>query len=63
MLYFEDLNIGQKILLGPISVTEVEIIEFAKKFDPQPFHIDAEKAKDSLFGVFAPQAGIHVLYT
>jgi len=50
MLYFEDLNIGQKILIGPISVTEVEIIEFAKKFDPQPFHIDAEKAKDSLFG-------------
>jgi acyl dehydratase len=50
MLYFEDLNIGQKILIGPISVTEVEIIEFAKKFDPQPFHIDAKKAKDSLFG-------------
>jgi len=50
MIYFEDLNIGQKILIGPISVTEVEIIEFAKKFDPQPFHIDAEKAKDSLFG-------------
>tara|TARA_B110000238_G_scaffold25489_1_gene24624 strand:- start:468 stop:914 length:447 start_codon:yes stop_codon:yes gene_type:complete len=50
MLYFEDLNIDQKILIGPISVTEEEIIEFAKKFDPQPFHVDAMKAKDSLFG-------------
>jgi acyl dehydratase len=50
MLYFEDLNIGQKISIGPISVTEEEIIEFAKKFDPQPFHLDAAKAKDSLFG-------------
>lgn len=50
MLYFEDLKIGQKIAIGPISVTEKEIIEFAKKFDPQPFHLDPEKAKDSLFG-------------
>jgi acyl dehydratase len=50
MLYFEDLNIGQKISIGPISVSEEEIIEFAKKFDPQPFHVDAMKAKDSLFG-------------
>ena len=50
MIYFEDLNIGKKILIGPISVSEKEIIEFAKKFDPQPFHIDVEKAKESLFG-------------
>ena len=50
MIYFEDLNIGTKILIGPISVSEKEIIEFAKKFDPQPFHVDIEKAKDSLFG-------------
>ena len=45
MLYFEDLNIGQKISIGPISVTEEEIIEFAKKFDPQPFHLDAVESK------------------
>lgn len=50
MMYFEDLSIGQKIEIGPISISEQEIIEFAKKFDPQPFHIDVEKAKDSLFG-------------
>ena len=47
MIYFEDLSIGQKIKIGPISVSEKEIIEFAEKYDPQPFHIDAEKAKDS----------------
>lgn len=50
MIYFEDLSIGQKIEIGPISVTGEEIIEFAKKYDPQPFHVDVEKAKDSLFG-------------
>ena len=44
MIYFEDLSVGQKIEIGPISVTEKEIIEFAKKYDPQPFHIDAEKS-------------------
>ena len=32
MIYFEDLSVGQKIEIGPISVTEKEIIEFAKKY-------------------------------
>jgi acyl dehydratase len=50
MIYFEDLSVGEKIKIGPISVSEEEIIEFAKKYDPQPFHIDKDKAKDSLFG-------------
>jgi len=50
MIYFEDLYIGQKISIGPIYVTKKDIIDFAKKFDPQPFHIDEEKAKNSLFG-------------
>ena len=46
MIYFEELSIGQKIKIGPISISEKEIIEFAKKYDPQPFHVDAEKAKE-----------------
>jgi len=50
MIYFEDLYIGQKISIGPIYVAKNDIIDFAKKFDPQPFHIDEEKAKNSLFG-------------
>jgi len=49
LIYFEDLKIGQKIQLGTISVSKQEIISFAKKFDPQPFHLDEKKAKESLF--------------
>ncbi len=48
--YFEDFVVGSSISLGSHQFTEEEIIEFAKKFDPQPFHIDREAAKDSIFG-------------
>jgi acyl dehydratase len=50
MLYFEDFQVGQTIELGSYTITKEEIIEFALKYDPQPFHIDEEKAKDSFFG-------------
>ena len=50
MLYFEDFQVGQVFELGSRTLSEEEIIEFAKEFDPQPFHIDPEKAKDSFFG-------------
>lgn len=50
MRYFEDFRVGEVIELGSKTVTEEEIIEFAKKFDPQPFHVDPERAKDSIFG-------------
>jgi acyl dehydratase len=53
MLYFEDLAIGQKFHTGTRSVDAEEIVEFASKYDPQPFHIDAEAAKASLFGGLA----------
>ena len=48
--YFEDFFPGQEMELGSRSVTEQEIIEFATDFDPQPFHVDREAAKDSIFG-------------
>lgn len=50
MLFFEDFSIGQKFELGPYTVSEEEILEFAHKYDPQYFHIDPEKAKSSMFG-------------
>ncbi len=50
MLFFEDFQVGQTIELGNYTITKEEIIEFALKYDPQPFHIDEEKAKDSFFG-------------
>jgi acyl dehydratase len=53
MLYFEDLAIGQKFHTGTRRVDAEEIVEFASKYDPQPFHIDAEAAKASLFGGLA----------
>lgn len=49
-LYFEDLTIGQTFKAGPTVVTESEVIAFASKYDPQPFHTDAAKAKDTFFG-------------
>ena len=48
--YWEDFYPGQVREAGGISLSEEEIIEFAKKYDPQPFHIDREKAKQTYFG-------------
>ena len=48
--YWEDLAAGETVEIGSHTITAEEIIAFAKQFDPQPFHIDAEKAKDSIYG-------------
>jgi acyl dehydratase len=48
--YFEDYVPGHVYEFGSISVSEADIIDFAKKFDPQDFHTDPEKAKSSRFG-------------
>jgi acyl dehydratase len=53
MLYFEDFAVGQKFTTGRRRVDAAEIIEFAAKYDPQPFHLDAEAAKASLLGGLA----------
>lgn len=50
MRYFEDFVVGDKLTVGSIRVTRDEIIEFAKRYDPQPFHIDEEAARKSIFG-------------
>jgi acyl dehydratase len=47
--YFEEAEVGKKRTAGPYIVSKNEIIEFAKKFDPQPFHIDEEAAARSVF--------------
>lgn len=49
-LYFEDFEPGQVLELGSVAVTEAEIVEFARRYDPQPFHLDPEAAKESVFG-------------
>ncbi|MDM5180349.1 MaoC family dehydratase [Massilia sp. DJPM01] len=48
--YFEDFYVGQEIGLGSRTVSEEEIIAFATQFDPQPFHVDHDAAKASIFG-------------
>jgi acyl dehydratase len=47
---FEDFEPGQVYELGSKVVSEDEIVAFARQFDPQPFHLDAEAARDSVFG-------------
>ncbi|MEN5246221.1 MaoC family dehydratase [Brucella pseudintermedia] len=49
MSFLED-NLGKNLVIGSYTFTPEEIIEFARKYDPQPFHLDAEAAKKSVFG-------------
>ncbi len=48
-LYWEDLLVGQLHQLGSHRITAEEIIGFASRFDPQPFHVDPELAQRSAF--------------
>jgi acyl dehydratase len=48
--YLEDLHPGQRFISGSHTVDEAQIKAFANQFDPQPFHLDDEAAKGSLFG-------------
>lgn len=50
MRYFDDFAVGQTFDFPPRTVTEEEIIAFAKEYDPQSFHIDREAAAKSPFG-------------
>jgi acyl dehydratase len=50
LLYLEELQVGQKYITGTHTLTKEEIVAFASQFDPQPFHLDDEAAKDSFFG-------------
>ena len=50
MKYFEDVQVGDVMRFGHYEVTRDEIIEYARQFDPQPFHLDEEAAKASMFG-------------
>lgn len=50
MRYLDDFSEGQVFELGETSLGEQEILEFARKFDAQPFHVDPEAARRSLYG-------------
>lgn len=50
MRAYEDFTEGLEIDLGRYAVTRDEVIEFARQFDPQPFHLDEEAARDTMLG-------------
>jgi acyl dehydratase len=49
-LFLEDIEIGSEEALGSYEFTRDAIVKFARKFDPQPFHVDDEAARQSHFG-------------
>ena len=48
--YWDDYDVGQKFDLGSTSFTADEIVDFARRYDPQSFHVDADAARESMFG-------------
>jgi acyl dehydratase len=59
MRFFEDIVVGQRRELGSFTFTAELIKKFAAQFDPQPFHLDEEAGRRSLFGGLAA-SGWHV---
>jgi acyl dehydratase len=50
LLFFDDLQVGQRFHSGTHWVDAAQIVAFARQFDPQPFHLDAEAARHTFFG-------------
>jgi acyl dehydratase len=48
--YFEDLVNGERLDCQPVEMTREEIVHFARRYDPQPFHVDEDRARESIFG-------------
>ena len=53
MKYLEDMIVGSEIYFGSYEVTRDEVLEFARKYDPQPFHLSDEAAATTHFGRLA----------
>jgi acyl dehydratase len=54
----DELTPGQAFDLGSFVLTREEVLDFARRFDPQPFHLDEAAAKESLFGRLVA-SGVH----
>ena len=50
---YEDLTPGRKFDLGTVEIDREEMVEFAKRFDPQPYHLDEEAGRSSVLGGLA----------
>jgi len=53
LLYLDDFQVGQKFASASHAMDAAQIKTFASQFDPQPFHLDEQAARDSLFGGLA----------
>lgn len=59
-LHFEDVRPGQQWQTPAVQVTAEEIVRFADEWDPQPFHLDREAARASVFGELCA-SGLHTM--
>lgn len=59
MLFYEDMTPGDTITSPTVTVDRGEMVEFAKRWDPMPFHVDDEAGKAAFGGITAP--GLFVL--
>jgi acyl dehydratase len=50
MLYLDDFAVGQRFALGSKTITAAEIVDYARDYDPQPFHLDEDAAAKTPFG-------------
>ncbi|QHL90649.1 acyl dehydratase [Sphingomonas changnyeongensis] len=53
MIYFEDIEVGATARFGAYHVLREEVIDFARRYDPQPFHLSDEAAAQTHFGRIA----------
>jgi acyl dehydratase len=53
LLYFDDLKVGDKFSSDTFEVSAADVTRFASEFDPQPFHLDEDAARTTLFGGLA----------
>lgn len=59
-LYFEDFEVGRRFVSRGVTMSEAAIMDFAFKYDPQPFHIDKPAAAESMYGGIIA-SGFHTL--
>jgi acyl dehydratase len=50
LVHWEDVEVGRMHRFGRYEVTAAEVVEYARQFDPQPFHLDEEAGRQSIFG-------------
>ena len=50
MRYYDDLQVGGRWLVGTYTVSKVEAIELARRWEPQPYHVDERAAAESVYG-------------